>query len=624
MDSENRIQGRRNTTYRKRNGNICSGSSRRCQRRLIYLGKKALLATCLIVLTGVYQSPDSFKLGESFAELKEDESTSMGDPEFYIHPSPAEIMQTVRDNSRENRYNDKPKTMKEKQERQYELMLCSHHYLNGRKIATVAGSDVRGLADGRARKSQFRSPTHMTFARDGTLYISDSGNFRIRVLTPGGEVTSLTQGTHHGYRDGPCRVALFNIIHGIALSPNQKALFVADQDNYVIRKIDLTSQEVTTFAGTPGKSEWRDGEPSEAMFVSPRDLIVANDSSVYVSDSENFRIRKLDPDGYVTTIAGSGFDEDLILSDGPGMYAHFYFPLGLALDAKQRLYVADFPTGLIRRVTARGRVSTYAGNRALMIDPDNGNLKHKIEHLVSFQQHVPTRDWKELGLKWSYKAKPPYMPGACAVCLDPHGNLYVADRKRRVIFQIPKTKQHPHIPEIYAGNSEQLSRSINGPARTAQLLMPVDLAWHPTEDVLYLVDQLDHQIKKVCVGSFEECKVRENPREPPDPLYTSEDDTNLKYGHIRLRDVPVDKLDLFSKMKSEAIKKFKRRQIRAWNRLPAYAKQIYVLNENSPLPICDEDGRKLIQHRDMNGRRRQPRSTPRRPWDSGGAPADPD
>jgi sugar lactone lactonase YvrE len=143
----------------------------------------------------------------------------------------------------------------------------------------------------------------LTVDRDGNLYWVDSGNYRIRKATPAG-VTSLVSGVGTwGATDGAAGVAQFDAPEGIALSPDERYLYIADTGNARIRKVAVADGATTTLAGsTYGYAE---GQGTAARFAALSTVTTDQLGNIYVGDNANYRIRKVTPEGLVSTLAGT-------------------------------------------------------------------------------------------------------------------------------------------------------------------------------------------------------------------------------------------------------------------------------------------------------------------------------
>lgn len=211
------------------------------------------------------------------------------------------------------------------------------------KVSLVAGKD--GL---------FADPYGVAVDAQGNIYVADGGDGnRIRRIAPGGAVTTIAGGAE-GYADGAGAQARFNTPSGLAID-KQGNLYVADTGNHAIRKI-TPEGAVSTLAGG-GAAGMADGIGKAARFNGPVGLAVDDDGTVYVADTYNDTIRKIAPDGSVTTLAGSGVPGDV---DGPALKASFDTPCALLIDSDGALLVADTRNDAIRRIGRDGSVSTVA------------------------------------------------------------------------------------------------------------------------------------------------------------------------------------------------------------------------------------------------------------------------
>ncbi|MEB3197804.1 MAG: carboxypeptidase regulatory-like domain-containing protein, partial [Candidatus Sericytochromatia bacterium] len=219
-------------------------------------------------------------------------------------------------------------------------------------VTTLAGS-TEGDSDGTGAAASFRGPFGLALAPDGTLYVADHYNHRIRKVTPEGAVMTVA-GSTQGYADGPGTVAKFSAPEGLALAPDG-TLYVADGGNLRIRKVTADGM-VSTLAGS-GFGD-ADGVGTAAKFAKPLGLALAPDGTLYVADKFNHRIRKVTREGVVSTLAGTvqGY------ADGSGTAAKFSDPLALTLAPDGTLFVVDMTNQRIRVVTQAGVVSTLAGS----------------------------------------------------------------------------------------------------------------------------------------------------------------------------------------------------------------------------------------------------------------------
>jgi serine/threonine-protein kinase len=203
---------------------------------------------------------------------------------------------------------------------------------------------------GPATSARFGEIGAMALAPDGTLYLADHAFFRIRVVRPDGTVHPYAGSSVPGFLDGPAAEAQFASIDGLALAPDG-TLYVADAANGMIRRV-LPSGTVDTFAGTGAFGFAGDGGPAlDATFNAPQGVALDADGTVYVSDTNNNRLRRVDPAGTIATIAGNG--EGALAGDGgPALAASLNGPFGLTVDG-DTLLVGDLFNSCARAIRLR-------------------------------------------------------------------------------------------------------------------------------------------------------------------------------------------------------------------------------------------------------------------------------
>ncbi len=234
-------------------------------------------------------------------------------------------------------------------------------------VTSWAGKAFEEAAtDGDRRKARFSSPTALVADNSGTLFIADSGNSTIRKIAVDGTVSTLAgKAGQPGDSDGSGAQARFDYPMGIAID-SRGVVFVADTYNHTIRTIDMNGV-VSTFAGYPGYAGYYDGVGQSALFRYPIGLDFDLGGNLYVADWGNNCIRRIAPNGTVTTIAGS--PGSWWSSDGHGTDAKFERPFGIAASGDGSIYVSEEDAHVVRRISKEGNVSTIAG---VPYGPGNG------------------------------------------------------------------------------------------------------------------------------------------------------------------------------------------------------------------------------------------------------------
>jgi len=236
----------------------------------------------------------------------------------------------------------------------------------------VAGDGRDGVRDGTPARARFSEPYDLEFATDEAVYLVDAGRAnRVRRIAPDGTVSTIAGGAE-GFLDGVGAGARFATPSGIAIAPDG-ALVVADTGNHAIRRVTREGR-VTTLAGD-GVPGLRDGVGPAARFNGPMGVAVDATGRVYVADTYNDRVRFIAPDGNVSTLAGGGRPG---FADGQGVDARFDTPTDIVLEPEGTLLLADHANDAVRRVTPEGRVSTPTGGPEKLAPRVRGPLKLAI------------------------------------------------------------------------------------------------------------------------------------------------------------------------------------------------------------------------------------------------------
>ena len=228
---------------------------------------------------------------------------------------------------------------------------------SGSTISNFAGLSGFGQTDGVGTNALFQYPRQIVLTSDeATLYVADDNSCKIRgVLTASATSFTVAGAGGTGSNDGLCPTAKFNFPYGLALSPDNSRLAVADTFASTIRIITLSPCSVVTIAGVYNTFGYKDGVGSNSLFNAPVGITWhPTNNLIYVSDK--YFVRSVTPTGVTATIAGSSFSN---WADGFGAMASFTYPRGLAIDSQNNILVAD--QYYLRSISPSGVVSTLAG-----------------------------------------------------------------------------------------------------------------------------------------------------------------------------------------------------------------------------------------------------------------------
>jgi NHL repeat len=237
-------------------------------------------------------------------------------------------------------------------------------------VSIFAGAGGVGTADGPLATATFARPTAITVSPSGVVYVVETVFNGIRKIEAG--IVSTLASRTKGYADGPLSTtALFNEPGGIT-SDHAENLYVTDSNNHRIRKIDTAAGNVTTVAGPFGTEPfqgWADGPLDGVLFNYPDGIAIDSaDSTLYVSELQRIRRIPLGGDDIVSTVAAVGIAG---FADGPATLAQFNEPLDLVVTQTGDLFVADSVNYRIRRVSPSGTVTTAAGDGVPAVSTDN-------------------------------------------------------------------------------------------------------------------------------------------------------------------------------------------------------------------------------------------------------------
>ena len=231
-------------------------------------------------------------------------------------------------------------------------------------ITTVAGNGSRGYNGDNipATSAQLSRPTDVAVDSAGNIYIADSSNQRIRKVDPNGTITTVVGRGYSGYNgdNRPASSATLYYPYGVTVDDAGR-LYIADAFNSRIRKVDLNGT-ITTVAGTGSRGYNGDNRTATSAWIhTPYDVAVDNAGNIYIAEFYGQRIRKINESGTISTIAGTGsygYNGD----NRPAVSALLYYPTGVAVDGAGNIYIADRTNHRIRKVDSSGVIMTIAGS----------------------------------------------------------------------------------------------------------------------------------------------------------------------------------------------------------------------------------------------------------------------
>ncbi|MFI8912908.1 RICIN domain-containing protein [Streptomyces sp. NPDC053513] len=331
-------------------------------------------------------------------------------------------------------------------------------------ISTVAGTGVPGFqGEGEpAITAQLNRPYGIAIDSTGTLYFSDFHNHRVRKITSDGKVSTVAGTGVAGFKgdNGLATAAQLNWPREVAVD-SAGNLYIADGNNNRVRKV-TTDGIISTVVGSGVASFSGDGGQATAARLNlPMGVAVDSAGVLYVSEYHNNRVRKITPDGKISTVAGNG----TIGAKGDGgaaTSAQLNRPHALAVDRADNLYIADYANHRVRRVAADGTISTVAGTGAAGFGGDGG------------------------------QATAAQLNGSVGVVVDSAGVVFIGDYGNHRVRRVAADGTISTV----AGTGAAGFGGDGGPAASAQVNQPYGLAVDCV-DTLYIADFTNNRIRKV-------------------------------------------------------------------------------------------------------------------------------
>ncbi|MFD1141442.1 T9SS type A sorting domain-containing protein [Larkinella insperata] len=331
-------------------------------------------------------------------------------------------------------------------------------------ITTVAGNGTQGFSGdgGLAINARLRNPQDVAADSQGNLFVADTDNNRIRKIAPNGTISTIAGTGSAGFNgDGKAATsASLNRPSGVAVDA-QGNIFITDRLNQRIRKIDASGM-ISTVAGSGIRGFAGDGgAATSARLADPQNITLDGQGNLFIADSENNRIRKVNTNGIINTVAGNG-SADFSGDGGLATDAALYVPQGVAVDAQGNIFIADLLNLRVRKVTTNGIINTVAGNGSTGFNGDN-------QAATSASLDIPQN-----------------------VMVDTQNNLFIADILNHRVRKVASNG----IINTVVGSGLQGFSGDGGIATSANLYRPASMALD-AQGNLFIVDSQNHRIRKV-------------------------------------------------------------------------------------------------------------------------------
>ncbi len=329
------------------------------------------------------------------------------------------------------------------------------------KVITFAGG-LMGFKDGKGTEARFNRPNGMCIDIYDNIYVSDDGNNCIRKITPDGQVSTFVKG-----------------IHGCPVADRKGNIYVADDLGHVIYKVNSNGR-VSLFAGG-GRAGYRDGVGRNALFNRPASIDIDANDNIIVAEMEGNYIRRISPDGTVTTIAGSGRAG---YANGKGNEASFDYPLGICMDVDDNAIIVDSKNKAIRKITPNGVVTTVLNSKFKgFTDKTNGvsSLSFETGKNNNIQYYGGWQGSSFDAGSW----------GGDVVLDKSHNNLYIADGGNNCILRVNFIDK---TVSVFAGNGRAGSK--DGPPNIATFNNPVEIVVD-SKGNFFVVDHNGNSIRKI-------------------------------------------------------------------------------------------------------------------------------
>jgi Secretion system C-terminal sorting domain len=340
--------------------------------------------------------------------------------------------------------------------------------LQAQIISTIVGTGVTTFAGdgGAATLANINEPSGLAYDSHGNIFVMDQYNYRVRRVTPSGIISTVVGTGSVGYSGdgGQATNATIGRCIGIAIDGHNN-LYIADYDHSTIRKIDTTGI-INTIAGTVSTAGFAGdgGLAVSAKLNHPTALCFDQNQNLFIADYVNCRIRKIDTNGYIWTVAGSatlGSAGD----GGPATLASLHYPFGVSVDIEGNIYISDQNNEKVRLVTPAGIISTFAGTGVIGPAGDGG------------------------------QATAAQLSNPCAVAFDGSGNVYIADQVNNKVRVVSTATG---VIKTFVGTGASGFGGDGGPATAAEINSTSDILMDPFGNLL-ICDNNNQRIRKVSI-----------------------------------------------------------------------------------------------------------------------------
>ena len=388
-------------------------------------------------------------------------------------------------------------------------------------VTTAAGTDEFGFSGdgGPATSAKLWAPYGVAVESAGNLLIADTGNSRIRKVSTTGTITTVAGNGTNGFSGdgGPATSAALWFPRGVTVDSGGN-LLVADGRNHRIRKVSTTGT-ITTVAGNGTAGFGGDGGSATAAALKAPEAVVADAvGNLYIADTENHRVRKVNASGTISTFAGTGvigYSGD----GGPATSARIWFPRDVGLDAAGNLYIADGTNYVIRKISPGGTITTVAGNGSFGFSGDGGpatgasmGLAHGVAVSSSGTLYIPEVDHDRVrkvdtsgtintiagtgpgcvGSGDGGQASAARLCDPTSVAADSAGTVYIVDAENHRVRKVATTG----VISGLAGTGTAGFSGDGGTATAARLSSPRGTAVDGTGNV-YVADTGNHRVRRI-------------------------------------------------------------------------------------------------------------------------------